>query len=139
RVLHRLEDHLHQLVIGCRDSYRRSVVRVDEERLFETWRELVEIESGSHDGDGILEMAEVMTSRLKDLGFEVRELGKAASGGPHLIAERTVSGSDPILMLGHLDTVWPPGTLQEVPFRREGDQLFGPGVADMKGGLAVML
>ncbi len=43
------------------------------------------------------------------------------------------------MLLGHLDTVWPVGTLQEIPFRVEGDRARGPGVFDMKGGIAVAL
>jgi glutamate carboxypeptidase len=43
------------------------------------------------------------------------------------------------LLLGHLDTVWPLGTLREMPFRLDGDRAFGPGVFDMKAGIAVAL
>jgi glutamate carboxypeptidase len=44
-----------------------------------------------------------------------------------------------ILVLGHFDTVWPVGTLARMPFRREGGRLWGPGVLDMKGGIAFFL
>lgn len=45
----------------------------------------------------------------------------------------------PILLLGHLDTVWPMGTLAGMPWREEGGRLFGPGVLDMKAGVVMAL
>lgn len=111
----------------------------EPDRLFATWHELVEIESGSHDSSGLERMAAAMKHALGELGFGVEERGRAASGVPHLVAEREGDGSSRVLLLGHIDTVWPPGALDKNPFRRDGDLLYGPGVADMKGGLAVML
>ena len=49
------------------------------------------------------------------------------------------SGSGGTLLLGHLDTVWPVGTIREIPFREEGGRVFGPGVFDMKAGIAVAI
>jgi glutamate carboxypeptidase len=61
--------------------------------------------------------------------------------GDHLYArpERRRRGAPFQLLVGPMDTVWPLGTLATMPVRREGDLLYGPGVADMKGGLAVMI
>lgn len=61
--------------------------------------------------------------------------------GDHLYARpaRRIRGAPFQLLSGHMDTVWPEGTLSAMPVRREGDHLFGPGVFDMKGGLAVMV
>jgi glutamate carboxypeptidase len=42
-----------------------------------------------------------------------------------------------VLLLGHFDTVWPVGTLERMPIRRDGDRLFGPGTFDMKAGIAI--
>src|SRR5690606_7219156 len=49
------------------------------------------------------------------------------------------AGGPSTLLLAHLDTVWPLGTLEEMPFRREGDKLFGPGTIDMKAGIVTAL
>ncbi len=56
---------------------------------------------------------------------------------PHLVASTSRTQTDFIALVGHLDTVFPPGTFEG--FRRDGDLLRGPGVLDMKGGLVVVL
>jgi len=79
----------------------------------------------------------VLAANLDALGYEVRELPGPRSGG-HLYARprRRQRGAPLQLLLGHYDTVWPAGTLASMPFRIEGDRARGPGVYDMKGGLA---
>ena len=74
-----------------------------------------------------------MGEELASLGGEVRPLE-----GGHLRAELPGPGS-PLLLSGHADTVWPEGTLAEMPFRVDGETAYGPGVYDMKAGLVVML
>lgn len=61
--------------------------------------------------------------------------------GHHLFARpgRRTRGGRFQLISGHMDTVWPVGTLSTMLVRRDGDHLFGPGVFDMKGGLVVMV
>jgi glutamate carboxypeptidase len=70
---------------------------------------------------------------LEGYGAEVTALE-----GGHLRAELPGEGS-PILLSGHADTVWPVGTLAEMPFRVEGETAYGPGAYDMKAGLVVLL
>jgi glutamate carboxypeptidase len=48
-------------------------------------------------------------------------------------------GESPILLLCHMDTVFPIGTIQKTPFREEGDKIFGPGTLDMKAGIVISL
>ena len=74
-----------------------------------------------------------MGEELERLGGEVTLLE-----GGHLRAELPGQGA-PLLLSGHTDTVWPEGTLAEMPFRVEGGTAFGPGAYDMKAGLAVLL
>lgn len=82
----------------------------------------------------------VLAANLEALGFEVRELPGPRSGG-HLYARprRRSRGAPLQLVLGHYDTVWPAGTLAQMPFAIEGDRARGPGVYDMKGGLAQLV
>lgn len=95
-------------------------------------RELVEIESPTY-SPGVGRMAERMAEELRALGGDVRILE-----GDHVVAELDGAG-EPLLLLGHTDTVWEEGTLRTMPFRVEAGRAFGPGVFDMKGCLVVML
>jgi len=89
-------------------------------------RRLVEIESPTG-SEGVAEVAEALAGELRALGAETELLE-----GGHLRADLPGRG-EPLLVIGHTDTVWPEGTLAKMPFRVEGDRAYGPGVYDMKG------
>ncbi|WP_195729932.1 2-dehydropantoate 2-reductase [Streptomyces albidoflavus] len=63
------------------------------------------------------------------------EIRPRTQAGDLMIRRYPGSGARPVLLLGHYDTVWPTGTLDQWPFRRDGDRITGPGVFDMKAGL----
>ncbi|MBI2497729.1 MAG: M20/M25/M40 family metallo-hydrolase [Opitutae bacterium] len=81
-------------------------------------------------------MGEHFARQLTALGFESRFVGLPASTGRagHLVAERRGTRGKRVLLIGHLDTVYPGGE-----FRREGDIAHGSGVSDMKGGDVVII
>ncbi len=89
------------------------------------------IESCSDDRVGLQEFAGVLGERFVAAGADV-----APVGDTHLLARWHGQGQ-PILLLGHFDTVYARGTLDDMPVRRRGNKLYGPGVVDMKGGLLV--
>ena len=95
----------------------------------ELLRELVELESPTGE-----------TGRLRErMAAELRALGgDVAVEGEHLRADFPGDGA-PLLLLGHVDTVWPRGTLASMPWRVDRERAYGPGCYDMKGGLVVML
>lgn len=95
-------------------------------------RELVEIESPTY-SPGVRDVAARMAEELEALGGSVRILD-----GEHVVAELDGEG-EPVLLLGHTDTVWELGTLETMPFRVADGLAFGPGVYDMKGCLILML
>lgn len=102
-------------------------------------REFVEIESPSDNKAAVDRMSESVAGKFAALGGEVR-IHRATDFGNHLQADFAgKTGSKPILLLGHYDTVYPLGTLASMPCRVVDNKLTGPGVLDMKSGIALML
>lgn len=104
-----------------------------------TLRALVELESPTASKSLADRLSEHLQARLEHDGWNVRRLPREGVGDV-LVAR--LDGGDPseaTLLLAHYDTVWPEGTLREIPWRREGDLVFGPGVLDMKAGIATAL
>jgi glutamate carboxypeptidase len=97
--------------------------------VIELLRELVELESPTGDTS---ELRDRMAAELRAVGGEV------AVDGEHAVAEFPGDGA-PLLLLGHVDTVWPRGTLETMPWRVDGGYAYGPGAYDMKAGLVVLL
>ncbi len=79
----------------------------------------------------------ILASELEGIGYKVKAV-RGQRVGNHLYArpERRARGTPYQLLIGHLDTVWPVGTLEAMPVRLADGELRGPGVVDMKGGLA---
>ena len=93
------------------------------------------LESPSTDKSAVDRCGAEIARRARDLGGRVELLGQDVRGDHLLISW---DGDEPgLLLLGHFDTVWPAGTLATMPVRRDGDRLFGPGVFDMKAGIAI--
>ena len=111
-----------------------------EPEVIETLRQLVLIESGSQHLPGLLQMADTVESRLKALGFATqRHKATTGVGADSVLGTLQGQGTQKILLMAHLDTVYPVGTLKAQPFKREGQRLYGPGIADDKGGVATIL
>ncbi len=98
--------------------------------------QLVSRESPSDDPARVGELSRWISGRLVTAGIPAERVPCEGRGDALLTRAETAGGT---LLLGHLDTVWPAGTLAERPFRVEGGVATGPGVFDMKGGLAVVL
>jgi glutamate carboxypeptidase len=101
-------------------------------------RALVEIESPSDDPAGVAALAERLRREFLSLSFQTECL-PVEGAGPILRARSGRGEEKPILILGHLDTVWPLGTLGRRGVHLTNGRLFGPGSYDMKGGLVVAL
>jgi glutamate carboxypeptidase len=98
--------------------------------------EVVNVDSGTGDVEGGRKVAGTLIPRLKALGMTVESVPAEEPG----LAENTVAtligrGKTRILMIGHIDTVFEPGTAQRRPFRTDDKRAYGPGVADEKGGV----
>jgi glutamate carboxypeptidase len=109
------------------------------DEIVATIRDLVELESPSDNKVAVDRIAKVIAQKFFRLGGTIR-LHEVKTFGNHLqIDFPGESHAKPILLLGHYDTVYPLGTLPAMPCRVAGDKLTGPGVLDMKSGIALML
>jgi glutamate carboxypeptidase len=97
-------------------------------------RRLAGIDSGSYDKAGVDRVQTWLEDALRSMGFTV-ERNRQEAWGDDLIARRRGSGRARIMLLGHADTVYPPGTAAARPVTMAGDRLLGPGTCDMKAGL----
>ncbi|QWF50673.1 M20 family metallopeptidase [Bordetella hinzii] len=104
----------------------------------QTW---VQCESPSHYVEGITAMAQLAAERARALGMRVELTPLGADVGPMVYATTRAPGDTRpgILIIGHIDTVHPVGTLGENPCRIEDDRLYGPGSYDMKAGIVLAL
>ena len=110
-----------------------------QDELVQTLREMVEIESPTHERDRVNQMGAYVRSKLEALGAVV-EIDQQAERGDNVIGRfGSANGEKPALLIGHMDTVLKTGTIKERPFRIDGGLAYGPGTADMKSGLVIML
>src|SRR5580704_10900502 len=126
--------------IGSSSEAQRRLAYFTERRdaMVATIRDLVEIESPSDNKEAVDRVAEVVAERFSRLGGEVR-FHRTKEFGSHLQVNFAGKSAKPVLLLGHYDTVYPLGTLASMPCSIVGDKLTGPGVLDMKSGIALML
>ena len=127
------------------------LTRVQQERqpYLETLQELVSIESGSSDVEGLNLIAEVIAGRLRALGGDVELVDPPADmvrfqntpprTGKSIVGRFRGTGTTRILLLAHMDTVYVRGMLARQPFRIDGDRAYGLGIADDKHGVALIL
>lgn len=116
--------------------------------MLDTMRDLVNIESGSKDVEGVERIAALIGDRLKALGGKVdiikptdifRLDDTPEHVGPMVHAEFKGSGQKKIMLIAHMDTVYRNGMLRDQPFRIDGERAYGLGIADDKHGVATIL
>ncbi len=101
---------------------------------------LVEIETPTEDKDAVDRASALVAAWMQPLGGRVRWHRQRSFGDlleVRFTPEKISKATRPILLLGHLDTVWPLGTLADMPFRVRAGKAFGPGVYDMKAGVVM--
>lgn len=110
------------------------------EELTRLLEQMTVAESPSNVPAAQLQIRDIIADELQRLGFVVRRIPGRSSGGMlHARPAGRHQGRTTQLLLGHYDTVWPLGTLSDMPFEADGDTVRGPGVYDMKGGVAQAL
>ncbi|MTJ04782.1 MAG: M20/M25/M40 family metallo-hydrolase [Sediminimonas qiaohouensis] len=113
----------------------------DADEMLAGLKPWIETESPTFDTAAVNRMMDVVQHELAALGARVERIPGRMGLGDSVRATmpHSRSGQGGILLLGHLDTVHPVGTLSKLPFKREGDICYGPGLMDMKGGNYVYL
>jgi len=116
--------------------------------LLETLKELVSIESGSRDLEGLEKISDLIAAKFKAMGGEVELIDPSAEAyrmedtpekiGRAVRATFKGTGKKKIMLIAHMDTVYTVGMLNKQPFRVEGDKAYGLGIADDKQGVAVI-
>jgi glutamate carboxypeptidase len=126
-----------------------SRVQTERQAYLNTLRDLVSIESGSADVEGLTRISTLIADRLRSLGGEVEFVDPPANmvrfentpprTGRAVVARFRGTGSRRILLLAHMDTVYQRGMLAKQPFRIDGGRAYGLGIADDKHGVALVL
>ena len=120
----------------------------EQQPLLDTLKDLVHIESGSKDVEGVRKIAEYVADKLRAQGGKVEVITPTdvyrlddtpEHVGPMVHAEFKGKGSSRIMLIAHMDTVYLPGMLKDQPFRIDGDKAYGLGISDDKQGVALIL
>lgn len=128
----------------------QALVAKEQAAFVQTLKSLVEIESGSSDREGLERIAALVAERLRAAGGQVELIEPSEAEiykmfdtperiGPMVKATFKGKGSRKILLIAHMDTVYPRGMLAQQPFRVEGSKAYGLGIADDKQGVAMLL
>ena len=125
-----------------------ALAQKEQQPLLDTLRDLVHIESGSKDIEGLNQIAERIAGQLKQLGGTVDVLQTSdiyrlddtpEKVSPAVQAVFKGSGSKKIMLIAHMDTVYLKGMLKGQPFRIDGDKAYGLGISDDKQGIALII
>lgn len=121
------------------DIRKQIAVYIDGHRdaMIDFWRQLVQIESGSANKAGVDAVAHRAQEELDTIGAhtEIHEMKRAGNMLVSVLNEDVPEA--PVLLLGHMDTVFPDGTVAARPFTLRDGKAYGPGVLDMKGGVTI--
>jgi len=111
----------------------------EQTAYLETVRQLVDVDTGTGQAPGLKTISALLVERLKALGAEVTTTPATPSAGDNIVGTIKGSGTRSFLLMVHYDTVFGPGTAAKRPFKQDGVRAYGPGVADAKGGVAMIL
>jgi glutamate carboxypeptidase len=122
------------------DSALFAAATAEQPAVVKTLERLVNIETGTGDAQGMAAMGTLLEGELKALGATVTRVPATANvAGDIIVGRLQGAGGRKLLLIAHMDTVYVRGTLAKAPFRVEGNKAYGPGIADDKSGIAVIL
>jgi glutamate carboxypeptidase len=122
-----------------RDDAVFKAAQAAQPAVIETLQKLVLIESGSANLPGLAKVADYAQARLNALGAQTERI--KASDSDRVMVKGVFKGKGRLkaMLIAHMDTVYPDGILASQPYKLDGNRLYGPGIADDKGGIAVIL
>ena len=132
------------------DAAVQAAAAAQRQPLLASLKEFVDIETGSRDHEGITQATELLATKLKALGGQVQFIEPQEATnyrmadtpekiGRMVKATFTGTGSKRIMLIAHIDTVYPKGMAAKQPFRIEGDKAYGLGISDDKQGVAMVV
>ncbi len=110
-----------QTEVGCSEALRDELA------------EWVRQETPTTEAASVNRLMDRAEAALASVGAAIQRI-PGSNGFADILIARTRGPGRPVLMLGHLDTVWSTGTLQTMPYRVDGEKAYGPGIFDMKAG-----
>jgi len=113
--------------------------RAEQSAYLETVKKLVAVDTGTGQAKGLATVSQMLVERLQALGAEVSTSAATPSAGDNIVGTLKGTGGKDFLLMVHYDTVFAEGTAAERPFRMDERRAYGPGVADAKGGVAMIL
>ena len=127
-------------VTAAPDARLKAAAEQAQPAVIASLRDMVLIESGSADLAGLGRMADYVQARLAALGARTERIKATSGPGADIVIGRLRgSGTGRMMLIGHMDTVYETGILATQPWKVDGNRLYGPGIADDKGGIAVIL
>lgn len=120
-------------------QYLLTQAQAEQPAYLATLKTLVSVDTGTGTQAGLAQIGAELAKRLKALGAEMHTSPAKPSVGDNIVGTFKGNGSKDFLLMVHYDTVFGPGTVAKRPFRVEGERAYGPGVADAKGGVAMIL
>ncbi|WP_345840739.1 M20/M25/M40 family metallo-hydrolase [Bacillus sp. P14.5] len=116
----------------------KEYIQYKQDEMLKLIEELVNIDSGSVNKAGVDLVGSRLKAEYEKIGFMIHEVPQEEYGN-HLFIQHKEADEPEILVIAHMDTVFPFGTAIERPFRRNGNKAYGPGVIDMKSSLVTLL
>lgn len=113
--------------------------QAEQKPYLATVEQLVNVDTGTGQEPGLKTVSALLVERLKALGAKVETSPASPSAGDNIVGTFKGTDSKSFLLMVHYDTVFLPGTAAKRPFKVEGERAYGPGVADAKGGVAMIL
>ncbi|WP_078380399.1 M20 family metallopeptidase [Sutcliffiella halmapala] len=116
----------------------RKFLTENQQEMLQLLERIVNVDSGSFIKEGVDKVGSILMKEYRALGFSIQEIQEQEYGN-HLIIQHPQAKNPQIIIIAHMDTVFPAGTVKDRPFKMVGNRAYGPGVIDMKASQITLL